>query len=458
LSHKFILKQSDRSTICLFTLFSKGTNKSLLMKSLLATLERNCPFNTHFQLCIDQEADSRYSQVDERELIPLVGDLSVQYFRSAFDLPAQWDELVKPEQFFLSRSYLCTFEQYKPAKLGFAYLTVYKNKELVGLMSFQLITFRTIDQLRDLKVLEEEKGWSKIRKQLIRSLLSGMNFNLIIAGATQFTGEYGIALKSDADHNESSVDIMDNAIQLLAKLLRQENWKAHAVLIKDFHQPLPIEDKGYHAFPFMPNMTMDISEHWHSFDDYLASMLSKYRVRAKRAFKKAKEISLKEFELEDIIAYEKEMYDLYRQVESNADFSMITLSGDYFQGLKEELEDKFRVFAYFKEERLVGFFTTIRNGRELEAHFLGFDNEDNYRYQLYLNMLYHIIEVAIEEGANKVVFARTASGIKSSVGAVPHQMYCYIRHFSPLVNRLLPKIVGFFEPKEEWIQRHPFGK
>ena len=47
-------------------------------------------------------------------------------------------------------------------------------------------------------------------------------------------------------------------------------------------------DQGFHEFRFLPNMVMGMNPSWTSFEDYLADLQSKYRVRAKRAFKKAK--------------------------------------------------------------------------------------------------------------------------------------------------------------------------
>lgn len=53
-------------------------------------------------------------------------------------------------------------------------------------------------------------------------------------------------------------------------------------------------------------------------------------------------------------------------------------------------------------------------------------------------------------------FARTALEIKSSVGAVPENLYCYLRHQNPLVNKFTGTLLDYLKPVEEWLPRHPF--
>ena len=115
-----------------------------------------------------------------------------------------------------------------------------------------------------------------------------------------------------------------------------------------------------------------------------------------------------------------------------------------------------QVTGYFEHGELIGFYTTIQNGDELEAHFLGMDLEKNRTQQLYLNMLFDIIRDAIEVNAAKIVFARTAMEIKSSVGAKAVEMSSFIRHRNTFSNRFISQLMGFLSPTETWQPRHPF--
>ena len=126
--------------------------------------------------------------------------------------------------------------------------------------------------------------------------------------------------------------------------------------------------------------------------------------------------------------------------------------------------DKFRFFGYYTEggdnnnssPEFVGFFTTIQNREVLEAHFLGYDESLNHSHQIYLNFLFDIIKNGIDNQSKSIVFARTAHEIKSSVGAKAHDMYLYMRHENPIINRLLPYFLKVLSPREDWQPRQPF--
>jgi hypothetical protein len=105
---------------------------------------------------------------------------------------------------------------------------------------------------------------------------------------------------------------------------------------------------------------------------------------------------------------------------------------------------------------MVAFYSTIQNHGELEAHFIGYEKSMNHEYQLYMNILYDIIRIGIESDSDRIIFARTALEIKSSVGAVPHQLWNYLRHQNQLANRFTGTILDYLKPVETWLPRHPF--
>jgi hypothetical protein len=45
--------------------------------------------------------------------------------------------------------------------------------------------------------------------------------------------------------------------------------------------------------------------------------------------------------------------------------------------------------------------------------------------------------------------------MKSNIGAEPFDMYCYIRHSGPLLNRAVKPIFNYIR-QTEWTQRNPF--
>ena len=164
-----------------------------------------------------------------------------------------------------------------------------------------------------------------------------------------------------------------------------------------------------------------------------------------------------EFNEERIIANKLKINALYRNIADKSSFNLVDLNEDYFIEMKRQLGDKFRFFGYYTEGgELVGFFTTIQNGDVLEAHFLGYDESLNHSHQIYLNFLFEIIKNGIENKSKSIVFARTAHEIKSSVGAEAHDMYLYMKHENPIINRLLLYFLKILSPREDWQPRQPF--
>lgn len=91
-----------------------------------------------------------------------------------------------------------------------------------------------------------------------------------------------------------------------------------------------------------------------------------------------------------------------------------------------------------------------------QAHFIGYERSLNNNLELYHNILLKLLQTALRVGAREINFARTALEIKSSVGAEPQDLYCYIAHKSKIINSVVPHILEFLKPKDNWVQRRPF--
>ena len=211
----------------------------------------------------------------------------------------------------------------------------------------------------------------------------------------------------------------------------------------------------YFKVAVQPNMILEVPKQWNSMEDYVSELHKKYRSRYKTAIKK-KDIVVKELSETDIQTHQKAIFRLYKNVSNNASINSFTLPEHHFYALKTNLKDAFKVFGYFLDEELVGFFTLIENNTRLETYFLGYNSNLNHKHQLYLNMLYDMIKYGIEHDFKTIVFARTAMEIKSSVGAKPVEMVMYMKHTKPVLNSVLKFSMGFMTPKQEWQERHPF--
>ena len=387
---------------------------------------------------------------------------SIRIFSKIEEVPLEWDHLIEERNLFQARKYLEVIEAAPPKNIAFAYVLFYHKEQAIGLSINQVLSFNITENINDPNKKEKKGFLNRTGQKLQTAVTKRLNFKLLVGGNMLLTGEHGFFFLPDACTPEKAYDLLEESMFKVLRFMKKQGVAANGFMIKDIgirHQALTKTwtDRSCHEIAFQPNMILSLRDDWKAFEDYLAAMSSKYRVRVRRARKKGKNLERRELDLDTIQENNETLIKLYKGIADKAGFNIIELHPNYFLELKRRLSEDFRLFGYYIEEELIGFNTAIFNGKELEAHFLGYREENNYPYQLYLNMLYDIIELGLEVGSIKeVVFARTAMEIKSSVGAEPHDLYCYFRHPNNMTNRFVPYLINYFEPKVEWQARHPF--
>ena len=344
--------------------------------------------------------------------------------------------------------YLSFLEKFPPQGLSFAYVVFFQDERPVGAAYFQISIF---DVAKSLSGYFSKGKLNSMSESIAKSL----NFNSLVSGNLLLTGEHGFYFKPEI--GSSRQHLMLQAIRFVGAQIKKEGRAASLTFIKDYHEPLDIFlKKQCGEFDFQPNMMLNLRQEWSSFDDYLQSMSTKYRTRAKRALKKMDTLEVRQLSLEEVAQNNALIYSLYLKIAKNVGFNLVELHPLYFQEIKRVLGEKYEVWAAFDAGKLVGFYTTMHNYSELETGFLGFDENYNPTHQIYLNFLYRMVQQGIEKGVNRIVFARTAMEIKSSVGAEPYRMHTYIKHRSKVLNAMLPALVKWLSPPQEWVQRKPF--
>jgi len=235
-------------------------------------------------------------------------------------------------------------------------------------------------------------------------------------------------------------------------------YKAKAILWKDFFSVCDaLEQNGYFSFKYQPAMIMKIDNHWETMHDYEQSLTSKYRIRLLRARNKMKGIVWKTLTREEIINSQTDLHNLYVGILSDATFKMATVPESYFASMKEAFKDNYNLTAGYLDGDIVCFYSTLINGETLEANLAGFEEESNLKMQLYLNMLFLMVENAIKFKVRKLNFYRTAMEIKSSIGAEGKDTIVYIKPTAKWLAPLFPILIPWFSPQTlVWKARSPF--
>ncbi len=392
------------------------------------------------------------------DAIQMDGDMQLFFYQSLNDVPHEWDDLAPSDNIFLQRTYLSLLEQNPPIGMRFCYLLYCEKNKPVGIAIGQIQHFKAD---RSLNKEEEDKTpcfFTTLGRYFKGLLASKVDFYTLVIGNLLLTGEHGYYFNSKIP-KEKAVLYLEKGIVPVQEELERLNIPIRGTLIKEIYQENKkdvqgLVDRSFVEFTVQPNMVMDL--HWETIEEYKAALSSKYRVRMKRAFKKGAAIEKRSLSAEEIEANLPRLYELYTEIANNSGFNLINLNENYLLALKQNFQDHFNLTAYYLDGKIIAYFTTILNGKEMEAHFLGYDHDYNREYQVYLNILYDILNCGIENKAERIVFARTAMAIKSSIGAVPIEMYCYFRHRSTFSNKFLHPLLDYLRPKDDWEQRHPF--
>lgn len=367
-------------------------------------------------------------------------------FTSSKELPDHWNEIVGRHNIMLSKEYFNALDSSSPTNLKCCFVGFFKGESLIGGALFQFLNF--IQH----KTFQKNEILCSVRNFLAKRFSK----DVMILGNNMLTGQNGFYFDTSKINADEIIRLLDDA----AKEVQQKIGKTSLVIYKDYQLDFinyfKDNNKDFYRFSVQPNMILNLNGDWSDFENYLNAFSTKYRTRAKSAIKKGREISKKELSLNEVKNLTKEMNFLYQNVAENAPFNTFFLSVNHFESMKENLSQNFRVFGYFLDEKLIGFYTLILNNKDVDTYFLGYDKELQKEKQIYLNMLLDMVEFGINERFCRIIFGRTALEIKSTIGAEPVEIFGLIKHNNLLINQFIESIFNSLNPTIKWIQRKPF--
>ncbi|MEO8253323.1 MAG: 8-amino-7-oxononanoate synthase [Flavobacterium sp.] len=376
---------------------------------------------------------------------------SFKIYNSVQNIPENWDCLAT-QNIFLTRDYLQILEDAAPKNMSCQFIALFQNETIIGISITQFIDLTSIATFG-----EKKTGFSSSIKNYI---FKKFGATILIVGNNMLTGQNGISFDKKVP-KETLIPVLKKATDYLEKQYQKQGKKPQLTIFKDFSEK-EIKDfdstefNSFYRFSTQPNMVFDCKDSWTTFDSYILDLNKKYRDQYKRARKKSETISKQKMSLEDIQNHKQRIHELYLNVAKKAAFNTFYLDENHFEIFKKNLKDKFLFYGYFDNNKLIGFNTLIKNGADIDTYFLGYDEQYQKEKMLYLNMLYDMIAYSVNKKYKRIIFARTALEIKSSVGAKAVDMYGLMKHNNAFLNLFVPKAFHYFEPKIVWQQRNPF--
>jgi len=363
-----------------------------------------------------------------------------------------WSQMHPTAGAFLCLDYLSALENAHDKGLEIRLAVFYKGAEPLGIAAFQIAHFAT-----------SEDAYSNVFLNCINAIgrfVRGKHVhNILISGNAFATGEHGFSFQPEAD-NATIAFCLHHAMEEIARQEQKKGRRICAMVTKDFYpDTVGVADELQHfrfkKFQVDHNMVMPVLSSWNTFDDYLESLNTKFRTKAKAALKRSTNLRVVDAKESDVHRHSEAMQRLYENVYMKADFRLGKLEATALAELLKRIPNQFFVRQYFLNDELVGFMTAMRCGNVMEAHVIGIDYDTNREHGVYQRILYDYVELAIRLRCTRIVYGRTAAEIKSTVGAFPVDLTCCIKHRRTISNTLLSMIINYVKPSE-YPQREPF--
>lgn len=375
-------------------------------------------------------------------------NLEASFYSSVDDIESEhWDSLGCCSNVYYTPEFLRAFETAN-SDIDFKYILIFRGKEAVAFANTQIVSIGIETITKNIKISDRFK-------RNINRLFWRNQIRVLFCGNVFLSGEYGTFLKAGEDKIETF-----NAISKAVRELSKSTRKLNAIFVKDFREDSlyitdVLKNYDYASMHVEPNMIISLDNGWHSFEDYKDALKSKYRIKANKADKSSASLIVKQLDESDILTYKDELQLLYENTIANANFNAQILNLNTYSNLKKTYQDDFIVQGYFLEDTLVGFLSAMVNQTHLDAHFIGLNYALNKQYAIYPRILNDYVRLGIKHNCHRINLGRTASEIKSTLGAKPEQLTCYIRHKRSFPNKLMKPFINNIQIKS-YKQHQPF--
>ncbi len=366
---------------------------------------------------------------------------SVEYLDTA-----RWDSLTARDSLFLSRNYLRVLEEAGPENMRQRYAMIFRGSEAVAAVAAQCVA---VSAARVRKAPRHER---------LAAALERVQERMLVCGNLLSWGMHGVAFAP----GEDAAALWPAVAEALYRLRRADKLSGDTdlVMVKDICDEHAASASSLSRFSYRPletdpDMVLELPPGWRSYEDYLASLTSKYRKTARQIEKDVAAAGCTVEELTDVGRHAAELHELYMQTHRNARLRLVTLPAEFIPTLAARLGEGMRCTVVRRDDQLLGFVTTVRDGETAVGYYIGFDREANAEFPVYFRLLQAVVDDAIRLGCRRLSLGRTALEPKARLGARAVPLRVWIRHRVPALNVVVRGLLHTVS-HDEAPERNPF--
>jgi hypothetical protein len=363
---------------------------------------------------------------------------------------AHWNAVTANNSLFFKPSYLRVLEQAGPDNLRQRYALIFRGRTPVAAVAAQSVS------------VSLSRVSTKPRKGKVARPLEKVHEKMLVCGNLLSWGMHGIAF---APREDSSL-LWPAVAEALYRLRRADKLfgDTDLIMVKDIpdaHKDgaTALSRFSYRQLETEPNMVLDISPKWQNYDNYLQGLTSRYRKHAKQVHKDVESAGYQVELLRDaneVARHAESLHELYLQTHRNARVRLVTLSPAFLPTLAEVLGADLRCTVVRRDEQLLGFVITVRDGETAIGYYIGFDRTTNAETPIYFRLLQTVVDDAIQFSCRRLSLGRTALEPKARLGARPDPLRIWIRHRIPMLNVVVRGLLHTISHHDEPPDRNPF--
>lgn len=372
--------------------------------------------------------------------------LKVKIYRSITEVDESgWDAIVGEDRIFSRHRYVEALEKSSVNEGKCYYPVVYDGDEIVAhTCIYFLITETDVFARGAIKkiILLIRRIWKDFF--ILKSLESGPP----IALGSSFSFKTGL-------DRAALLKILCREIENLAKEL-----KVKFILLRDFYDNESyfydiLNTMGYSKIHNLPKA--EITIRWKSFKEYLDSMRSSYRCRIVKRLETFNKAGVSIKVLKDFTGNTEVLKKLYDNVYDKAkEVKRERLPAAFFHNFEKYLGEKAVMHTVVKDGRIIGYMLSLVDDRTFISMFPGLDYKCNQEYCIYYSLFYETIKTAIEAGMQKIDMGITTLEPKKDMGSDIVNLNMYMKHFNPILNKIIPFLYEMITPPDTTGQRNVF--
>lgn len=339
---------------------------------------------------------------------------------------AEWDSLVDDGRFYKKYEWLLALEAGALIDCPIRYLLVRDEKG-------KLLAHATVCLVRTSLVL--------FSTGLLRTIVTGIRHlfpNFLFARLVECSLPVGLGNPICTSPGVELADVIRTIANGIHRIAAEE--KLRIMVIRDFSDAELSSTSSLVAdgFVLMGNLpTTELKISWASFDQYIASMRSRYREKVKRGLRIAEQSQLTATILSRFDDISQKLAQQMDNVAKEAtEYTRENIGAQFYDTVSKENSGRFEVIAISNAEAVVAHGLVMTDGDCLRWIFFGRDTLK--RTGAYFLTIASIIRLAISRRIAKVDMGITTYSPKTDFGARVLDLWIYVRCRGRIIGPILP--------------------